>query len=158
MTTTILHYYDVYGWYTATEIPDRSAEVGPSNVPAERVVGETWPNWTGEGWAMLDYAEPSAPEAPAPGPTDWLIDIGPFFDRFGSAKMAVLTSADAGVKAILSDLQVRKWIDLQRADVGQGLAYVGSKVPSVTAALQTAILTTPVAAEENLALRKLYFS
>lgn len=155
---TILHYYDIYGWYTSTEITDRSTEVGPSNVPAERLVGEPWPNWAGEGWAMLDYAEPPAPEAPVPSATEWLIDIGPFFDRFGAAKMAVLTTADAGVKAILSDLQVRKWIDLQRPDVAQGLAYVGTKVAAVTEALQDDILTTPVQPAENLALRKLYFS
>jgi len=98
-------------------------------------------------------------EAPTPvNPTEWLIDIGPFFDRFGAAKMAVLTSADAGVKAILADLQVRKWIDLQRPDVAQGVQYVGTVVPEVTAPLQGAILTTPVAEAENLALRKLYFS
>ena len=96
---------------------------------------------------------------PAPvNPTEWLIDIGPFFDRFGAAKMAVLTSADAGVKAIIADLQVRKWIDLKRADVATGLQYVGSKVAAVTPALQTAILTTPVTPEENLALRKQFFS
>ena len=91
-------------------------------------------------------------------PCEWLIDIGPFFDRFGAAKLAVLTSADATVKAILQDIQVRKWIDLKRADVASSLAYVGSKVSSVDATLQAAILTTPVAAADNLALRKLYFS
>lgn len=96
---------------------------------------------------------------PAPvNPTAWLIDIGPFFDRFGAAKMAVLTSADAGVKAILADTQVRKWIDLQRADVAQSIAYIASVVAAVTPALQTAILTTPVTPDENQALRKLYFS
>ncbi|CAN7520947.1 hypothetical protein LJR074_003665 [Acidovorax sp. LjRoot74] len=158
MITTILHHYDNHGWYSTAEIPDRSTELGPSNVPAERIVGEPWPNFTGEAWVLLPYSEPPAPEAPAPGPTDWLIDIGPFFDRFGSAKMAVLTSADAGVKAILSDLQVRKWIDLQRPDVAQGLSYVGTKVAAVTEALQDDILTTPVQLAENLALRKLYFS
>lgn len=100
------------------------------------------------------YVEPT----PAPDPLAWLIDIGPFFDRFGAAKMAVLTSADAGVKAILQDIQVRKWIDLQRADVTTSLAYVGSKVSAVTPELQTTILTTPVVEAENLALRKLYFS
>ena len=95
---------------------------------------------------------------PAPvNPTEWLIDIGPFFDRFGPAKMAVLTSTDAGVKAILADTQVRKWIDLQRPDVAQSVAYIGTVVSAVTPALQTAILTTPVTPEENLALRKLYF-
>jgi len=90
--------------------------------------------------------------------TAWLIDIGPFFDRFGAAKMAVLTSTDPGVKAILADTQVRKWIDLQRADVAQSVAYISSVVAAVTPALQTTILTTPVNSEENLALRKLYFS
>ena len=91
-------------------------------------------------------------------PTAWFIDIGPFYDRFGAAKMAVLTSTDAGVKAIMSDVQIRKWIDLQRADVASSLAYIGSVVPALTPAIQTAILTTPVTAEENLALRKVYFS
>jgi hypothetical protein len=94
---------------------------------------------------------------PVIDPTEWLIDVGPLFDRFGAAKMAVLTSTDLAVKAILSDLQVRHWVDLKRADVAQALAYIGSVVPSVTAALQTVILTTPVTASENLVLRKLYF-
>ena len=95
---------------------------------------------------------------PAANPTEWLIDVGQFFDRFGAAKMAVLTSTDPGVKAILADTQVRKWIDLQRADVAQSVAYIGTVVAAVTPALQTAILTTPVSPEENLALRKQFFS
>lgn len=99
-----------------------------------------------------------APEPAPANPAEWLIDIGPFFDRLGAAKIAALTSADAGVKAILSDLQVRKWIDLRRADVATGLQYVGSKVPAVTPEMQASILETPVADVENLALRKLYFS
>lgn len=101
-------------------------------------------------------AEP--PAAPDADPAAWFIDIGPFYDRFGAAKMAVLTSADAGVKAIMADVQIRKWIDLQRADVASSLAYIGSVVAALTPAIRTAILTTPVTAEENLALRKLYFS
>lgn len=155
---TTLHHFDIYGWYSAAAIPDRSTDVEPGDIPAERVVGQPWPNFTGEAWVLLPYSEPPAPEAPAPGPTDWLIDIGPFFDRFGAAKMAVLTSADPGVKGILSDLQVRKWIDLQRPDVAEGLAYVGTKVAAVTEAMQADILATPVQPAENLALRKLYFS
>lgn len=99
-----------------------------------------------------------APEPDAANPVEWLIDIGPFFDRFGAAKMAVLTSADAGVQAILKDTQIRKWLDLSLPEVAQSVAYVGTKVPAVTAELQAAILTTPVAPSENLALRKLYFS
>lgn len=94
----------------------------------------------------------------AADPTAWFIDIGPFFDRFGPAKMAVLTSTDAGVKAIIADVSIRKWIDLQKPEVASSLTYIGSVVASVTPALQTAILTTPVDPADNLALRKLYFS
>ena len=100
-----------------------------------------------------------APAQPQPAPAwEWLIDIGPFFDRFGAAKMAVLTSPDHGVQAILKDTQIRKWLDLKLPGVAQSVAYVGTKVPTVTAELQDAILNTPVAPDENLALRKLYFS
>lgn len=88
----------------------------------------------------------------------WYIDIGPFFDRFGAAKMAVLTSTDPGVQAIIKDVQIRKWLDLKLPEVAQSLAYVGSRVPEVDAAMQASILQTPVADAENLALRKLYFS
>lgn len=122
-------------------------------------------NWiqsdeAGIGWTYSNgvFAAPVAPTPPVVvDPCEWLIDIGPFFDRFGAAKLAVLTSTDATVKAILQDIQVRKWIDLKRADVASSLAYVGTKVPSVDATLQASILSTPVVAEENRALRKLYF-
>ena len=88
----------------------------------------------------------------------FLIDIGPFMDRFGSSKLAVLVSTDATVKAIVQDMMARKWIDLKRSDVTSGLAYIGSVVASVTPTLQATILTTTVTHDENLALRKLYFS
>lgn len=103
----------------------------------------------------------AVPDEPIPEtskPWEWLIDVGPFFDRFGAAKMAVLTSADPGVQAILKDTQIRKWLDLKLPEVAQSVAYVGTKVPAVTAELQGAILNTPVAPAENLALRQLYFS
>ena len=123
-------------------------------------------NWVeteeaGIGWTYDNgvFTAPVIPEPPVVvDPCEWLIDVGPFFDRFGAAKLAVLTSADATVKAILQDIQVRKWIDLKRADVASSLAYVGTKVPAVDAALQTAILNTPVDPVDNLALRKLYFA
>ena len=106
-----------------------------------------------EAGEFIDVVQPVVVD-----PCEWLIDVGPFFDRFGAAKLAVLTSADATVKAILQDIQVRKWIDLKRADVASSLAYVGTKVPAVDATLQAAILNTPVAPVDNLALRKLYFA
>lgn len=89
--------------------------------------------------------------------TEWLIDVGPFFDRFGPAKMPVLMSEDSTVKAIVQDTQVRKWIDLKRDDVASALGYIGIKVGALTPELIGSILNTPVTSEENLALRKLYF-
>lgn len=107
-----------------------------------------------------NYTQLPEPEAPVPQPPvyQWYIDIGPFFDRFGAAKMAVLTSTDSGVKALITDIQIRKWIDLKLPEVDQALAYLGSVIPAVTTELQSAILETPVAEHENLALRKLYFT
>lgn len=99
-----------------------------------------------------------APGTPL-GDTTWLIDVGPFFDRFGASKMPVLMSADATVQAIVKDLQVRKWIDLQRVDVGQGIdVLIAKAVAGITPTLKAAVLTTPVTADENLALRRVYFS
>ena len=116
-------------------------------------------NFMLENYPLGNYRE--VPSAPTPEPISpvwqWYIDTGPFFDRFGSAKMQVLTSSDPGVQAILKDIQVRKWIDLKISDVSQSIVYVASKIPSVTQELRESILNTPVAEHENLALRKVYF-
>lgn len=129
------------------------SETDPDGINGEWVAcGNAGPGWTYDGTAFAPPVPPVVVD-----PCQWLIDLGAFYDRFGNAKMAVLTSADAGVKAIMSDVAIRKWIDLQRGDVASSLAYIGSVVPALTGALQTAILTTPVTADENRALRKLYF-
>ena len=111
------------------------------------------------GLSVWRWPEITTASAPAlPSPCEWLIDIGSFFDRFGAAKMAVLTSSDAGVQAIIKDTQVRKWLDLKLPEIASALAYIGTKIPWVTPELQQSILNTPVEEKENLALRKLYFS
>lgn len=110
------------------------------------------------GGATVTIAVSTDPPAPVTPPEwDRYIDIGPFFDRFGPAKMDVLTSTDIGVQAIIKDAQVRKWIDISRADVSQSVAYIGSKVPSVTPEIQAAVIAPPISPSENMALRKLYF-
>lgn len=124
------------------------------------------------GWVTTDggltFQSPPQPE-PKPtqvDPTLWLIDIGPFTDRFGSKKLLVDMSTDPFVIAFDKDLGRRKWIDLKRSDVAIALNYLsGDTIPGVgtiAAPILTheevaTILTTPVAPQENLALRKLYF-
>lgn len=129
------------------------SETDPDVVNGEWVAcGNAGPGWTYDG----NTFNPPVVETPI-DPCEWLIDLGPYFDRFGNAKMAVLTSTDAGVKAIIQDASIRKWIDLRLPAVAQALAYIGSVIPAVNSTLQSAIINTPVSTEENRALRKLYF-
>jgi hypothetical protein len=101
-------------------------------------------------WVMVDSETQN---------TEWLIDIGPFFDRFGAAQITVLAHPDAQVQAVVKSVMARKWISLKRPDVAVLLDLVISKgIAGVDAALKDAILNTPVRPEENLALRKTYFN
>ena len=133
------------------EILNDESEVINTIVANEEYAEATYP----VRWRVVETSEPPAPAAPE---WEWYIDVGPFFDRFGSAKLAVLTSTNPGVQAILKDTQVRKWLDLKLPEIIQSVDYVASVVPAMTPELKEAILTTPVAEHENLALRKLYFS
>ena len=129
------------------------SETDPDGINGEWIAcGNAGPGWTYDGNTF------EAPVVVPPvDPCEWLIDLGPYFDRFGNAKMAVLTSTDAGIKAIIQDASIRKWIDLRLPAVAQALAYIGSVIPAVTPALQSAIINTPVSIEENRALRRLFF-
>ena len=132
------------------EILDENENVINTIVASEEYAEATYPGH----WRVVETPEPPAPTQV----WEWYIDIGPFFDRFGAAKMAVLTSPDAGVQAILKDTQVRKWLDLRLPEIEQSIQYLASKVPKLTAELQDQIVNTKPAEHENLALRKLYFS
>ena len=133
------------------EILDENENVTNTILASEECAETTYPGH----WRAVETPEPPAPPAPV---WEWYIDIGPFFDRFGAAKMPVLTSADAGVQAILKDTQVRKWLDLRLPEIEQSVQYLASKVPELTVQLQDQIINTKPAEHENLALRKMYFS
>ena len=133
------------------EFLNDESEVINTIVASEEYAEATYPG----RWRVVETPEPPAPAGPV---WEWYIDIGPFFDRFGAAKMAVLTSSDAGVQAILKDTQVRKWLDLNLPEIEQSVQYIASKVPELTAELQDQIVNAKPAEHENLALRKLYFS
>jgi hypothetical protein len=120
----------------------------PSNWVATEVAG---PGWTYNGSAF----------APAVivDPCEWLIDVGDFFDRFGAAKMPLLSSESATVQAFVKDLLARPWVDLQDPEVAAGLdALILLQIAGVDAELKASILTDPVLPDENSALRKVYFT
>ena len=127
----------------------------------------------GVGWGWDgSFTPPVAPETPSPEPVEppvyeWYIDIGPFVDRLGTKSLAVDTSTDPIVQAFSKDLARRKWVNLQDPRVASTLGYLaGDTLPGIgtisspilTSQEVTDVLTTPVEPEENLALRKQYFS
>lgn len=128
----------------ADEMPPRGVQSDTANI--------------GDLYDGENFTPPPPLPEPEPPMYKWFIDIGPFFDRFGAQKLAVLRSTDPTLQAILRDVQVRKWVDLKRPDVAEALLYIGSQITQVDGDMRTAILNTPVTAEENMALRKQYFS
>lgn len=128
----------------------------------------------GPGWVSSDgglTAIPPVPPVEPPKPYLHFIDLGPFNDRFGVKKLAVLMSADPIIKAFNSDKSDRHWVDLERADVRAAVGYMAG-IPLTIAPGQTVTITTPiltqeemdhvlnltVATTEQLALIKNYFS
>lgn len=150
--------FDIFGWLSGTSatVTQRSTEVEPPITTLERIEGVQYPNFSGYVWNMQTYIHQDPP-VEQEQPEAWFIDIGPFFDRFGSQKLTVLSSTNSTVKAIIQDVQVRKWVDLKRPDVAQALDIIGSVIPAITPELRQGILNTPVTFEESRALRKLYF-
>ena len=101
--------------------------------------------------------------------TQYLLDIGAFFDRFGPAKLAILTSQDQVVKALVTDLQTRHWVDLKRDDVRIAVQYmrgvdvpmlgtIATPIAGITEELENNIFDTPAEPSENMVLVKSYFS
>lgn len=116
-----------------------------------------------KSYPMADYAYTLRPELPSSSPVpqneglpdEWCIEVGPFFDRFGSAQLDVLSSADAKVQAFVKSSSVRKWINLRHSMVVQGLQLIAATVPGVTEDIIDYVLRTPVAQHENFNLRKI---
>lgn len=101
---------------------------------------------------------PDVPVVAPVDPTEWLIDIGSFFDRFGSSKIPALSNDNPTVRAIIQDCRSRNWIDLKREDVAQAIdVMIAAGISGVDAALKDKVINTPVLPYENLALRKLFF-
>ena len=98
----------------------------------------------GWGWNAQDgFIRPPAPDT-VPEPRH--IAVGSFFDRFGAEKYNILASTDPVVQALIKDVSVRKFIDLDRPDLLQGLQLVQSKGFAID---PQAIVSAPVQPEEK---------
>lgn len=72
-------------------------------------------------------------------PTRWRIYVGSFLDRFGTAKLAILSDPDPVVQAVIKDAGVRNYIDLlgRRDELLQVIGLLNLKGHAVDA---TAVL------------------
>jgi hypothetical protein len=107
--------------------------------PAPEGVGIGW-SWDGQAF--------SAPAVPEPGPqptTVRHISVGAFFDRFSGEKWAILGSVDSQVQGVVKDASVRKYIDLDNADLPAGLAILQAAGHAIDPA---AIIDAPVQPHE----------
>jgi hypothetical protein len=139
-------------------------------------VNGTWvlcPDFVGPGFtANFERSEwyPPEPVVVPPKPYLHFIDKGPFNDRFGAKKLAVLMSADPIIQAFNSDKSDREYIDLERADVRAAVGYMvgipltlGADTFTIAAPILTQpelehILNLTVADMEQVALVKKFFS
>lgn len=94
------------------------------------------------GFDLVDYdhTEWAPDEVQTPvDPTRWRIYVGSFFDRFGTAKLAILSDPDPVVQAVIKDASVRNYIDLlgRRDELLQVIGLLNLKGHAVNA---TAVL------------------
>ena len=100
----------------------------------------------------ISFAVASPDVEPEPTPVDpalWRIDVGSFFDRFGEAKLAVLSSENSVVKAMITDASVRKYIALveRKDELTQMLGLLQTLVPGISLDIAEILETTPTEAE-----------
>lgn len=78
-----------------------------------------------ESYARRTYDRASQTwSEPPPVPVVRHITVGAFFDRFGDQKYPILASTEAGVRALIMDCQVRRFIDLDNPQLPAGLALL----------------------------------
>ena len=107
----------------------------------------------GYPFAEYDHVEYVEVETAAPvDPASWRIYVGAFFDRFGADKIAILSSDNAIVQALIKDAGVRQYIGLmeRKAELTQMLGLLQSLVPGVSLDV-AAILETEPTDEERYA-------
>lgn len=107
--------------------------------------------WYDYPFAQFDHVEKTPPVVePAPvDPAKWRIWVGAFFDRFGAAKIAILSSENAIVQALIKDAGVRKYIGLveRKAELTQMLGLLQSLVAGISLDVAAILETEPTAEE-----------
>ena len=106
-------------------------------------------DWRLEEVSIAAVAPDVDPEPTPVDPALWRIDVGSFFDRFGEAKLAILSSENTIVKAMITDASVRKYIALieRKDELAQMLGLLQSLVPGISLDVAAILETKPNDAE-----------
>ena len=106
-------------------------------------------DWRLEEISFAVAAQDVEPEPTPVDPAQWRIDVGSFFDRFGDAKLAILSSDNTVVKAMIMDASVRKYISLveRKDELTQMLGLLQTLVPGISLDVVAILETTPTEAE-----------
>ncbi len=170
--------YDAYGWYVGAIDTDEALPFTSSIAPQEQDVvapegSDIRPNYIGNGWVWMSYEAPKVQHVEPPvfiDPCKYLIDNAAFTDRIMAFGYIIDLIDDPIVQVFSKDLNRRKYIDLTDQRVisfvrylsGSPVAINGTELtittPILTEEQTNSILTDPVLAHENSALRKAYFS
>lgn len=89
------------------------------------------------------YVQPNLPIIETP--TVRHIQVGALYDRFGDAKWAILVDTNPGVRALIKDCSVRKFIDLNNPQMGMGLTMLEAAGHAID---KEAILNQPIQSTE----------
>lgn len=155
--------YDDWGWYAGLAEDgefDRVTDAGPGAIPAARVPGEPFPNWTGYEWVALPYVEPVPLPEPEEDPRLWWLDVGPFKDRLGMDIGAIAASQHSACLGVREFLLGRKYVNLRDPKVSALMdVLIATNQPTadpvwtgsgpMTADKKAVILTTPTTEDER---------
>lgn len=106
-------------------------------------------DWRLEEVSIAAVAPDEPDQQPVIDPALWRIDVGSFFDRFGDAKLAVLSSENTAVKAMITDASVRQYIGLyeRKDELTQMLTLLQTLVPGISLDVTAILETEPAEAE-----------
>ena len=99
-----------------------------------------------DGVKWFTRAERPAPVTASAPAEQRHITVGAFFDRFGDQKMAILSSTDPGVRALITDCTVREYIDLDDPQLPAGVTMLVDAGFTVDA---ETILSAPIEERER---------
>ena len=105
--------------------------------------------WRVEEISIASVASDAEEQPVVVDPALWRIDVGSFFDRFGDAKLAILSSENPVVKAMITDASVRQYISLieRKDELTQMLGLLLTLVSGISLDVAAILETEPTDAE-----------